>query len=1043
MSGHDPIEPRRLSPLTPVVRGGVLVAAAAFASFDSLVSGEVGPFGIILLAVLLGGFVFGYASWLRTRYWITADELRIDTGVLYHQSRRIRIDRLQGIDIVQPFVARLVGLAELKIDVAGGDREGSLAYLPLAEAHQVREVLLARRDAVRRSAAPATGEPQTPSGVDPAWAPPEHEIARLDLPTLLLSMLLSMETVGVVVGGVVISVLALTAGGAVAIPILPVFAGFALIQVRKLSAYYAFTVSQTPAGLQVRRGLLERTTQTIALARVQGVLLSEPVLWRRMGWAKLDVAIAGYGGGGDADGGPSATTVMPVAPRGLVVQLARHLLGDDADPDAVPLAPPPRQARWLDPIARRFMGAGTSEDLVASREGWFTRRTHLVRHARVQSLRLTQGPLERWLGLADVHVDSPPGPVKVVARHRGVAEGRELLEREQALAESARTAAARYGRVVNEADPDPVPASTGSPDPEAASPPDVTVIIPVYNTMPYLTACLQSMVDQTIGPDRMEVVAVDDGSTDGSGDELERFAADHPALFTVLHQENSGGPAGPCNRGLEVARGRYVFFIGADDYLAENALEKLVSAADEWESDVIWGKVEGVGGRGISQLMFERTEKDIPFPHSRLPYALANSKMFRRSVIEEHGIRYALDLRVGSDQPFTVAAMLHARRISVLADQTYYYGVRRENATNITFSSGWQARIEDIGTVMAHIAELVPPGPERDQVLQRHFKWELANRLRADFLDLAEDDQRALMKLVAGLADEYFTEGVRAKLPVGARLRILLAQAGRLEELKAVVVAERDGRPAPVVTRDERLLLALPGYGDLPDDWFESRTENAVERLDAAVAVTSLSWRGPVLHVEAAGSGLHPDSAGSVVVELRALPGKRHPGPGTRRSDTSQSRRRAVLRSAAELVPAETVRGLATGRQLSMTGRQADEDGDAPAPMPGNRPTADGADLRATLDLRKLLGRAPGTPRRWTLRLVVQAGDRVFDLPLVADEGGPPDTDTLEWTADGWYRLRARVGAHRRLVVVRQPVPTEEVPRRDRLRSRVSRLRSR
>lgn len=440
--------PKRLSPLTPVVRGGVLVAAAAFASFDQLVSGVVGPFGVILLAVLVGGFVFGYASWLRTRYWITEAELRIDTGVLYHQSRRIRIDRLQGIDIVQPFIARLFGLAELKIDVAGGDREGSLAYLPLAEAHEVREVLLARRAAVRRPAAPAHEGPDPDDGVDAAWAPPDHEIARLDLPTLLLSLLLSMEAVGAVVGGVVVSVLALTAGGTVALPVLPVFAGFALIQVRKLSAYYGFTVSQTRVGLQVRHGLLERTTQTIALVRVQGVLVSEPALWRRMGWAKLDVAIAGYGSGGDTEGGPSATTVMPVAPRALVMQLARHLLGgdppgppDDIDPDAVPLTPPPRQARWLDPFARRFLGAGTGPELVVSREGWLTRRTHAVRHARVQSLRLTQGPLERRLGLANVHVDSPPGPVRVVARHRAAAEARALLEREQALAERARAAA--------------------------------------------------------------------------------------------------------------------------------------------------------------------------------------------------------------------------------------------------------------------------------------------------------------------------------------------------------------------------------------------------------------------------------------------------------------------------------------------------------------------------------------------------------------------------------------------------------------------------
>lgn len=992
--------PRRLSPLTPVVRGGVLVAAAAFASFDSLVSGVVGPFGIILFAVLVGGFVFGYASWLRTRYWITEDELRIDTGVLYHQSRRIRIDRLQGIDIVQPFIARLFGLAELKIDVAGGDREGSLAYLPLAEAHQVREVLLARRDAVRRSAGPVTVETQTPDGVDPAWAPPEHEIARLELPTLLLSMLLSWETVGTVVGGVVVSVLALTAGGAVAIPVLPVFAGFALIQVRKLSAHHGFTVSQTSAGLQIRRGLLERTTQTIALARVQGVLLSEPVLWRRMGWARLDVAIAGYGSGSESEGGPSATTVMPVAPRPLVMQLARHLLGDDVDPDAVPLTPPPRQARWVDPFARRFMGAGTSADLVASREGWLTRRTHVVRHARVQSLRLTQGPLERRLGLANVHVDSPPGPVHVLARHRAAGEARELLEREQALAESARTAA-RYGHAVTAADAAPGP-STDTPD--------VTVVIPVYNTMPYLTACLQSMVDQTIGADRLEVVAVDDGSTDGGGEELDRFAKEHPGLFTVIHQENSGGPASPCNRGLEVARGRYVFFLGADDYLAENALEKLVDAADEWQSDVIWGKVEGVGGRNISQLMFDRTQEDIPFPDSKLPFALANSKMFRRSVIEEHGIRYPLDLRVGSDQPFTIAAMLHARKISVLADQVYYFGVRRENASNITYSSTWKARLEDIGTVMDHVAEIVPPGEKRDRILHRHFSWELNRRLRDVFPELPEDEQAELAALVAQIADRHLTDGISDRLTVACRLRVRYSQAGRLDDLRALTRFVGGGLPEPVAVRAGRAYLVLPGYGDAPDAWFESRAENLVQRLQEAVRVTSLAWAGPVLRVEAAAPQLHPSSAGSVRLELRPLPGQRRVGAAVRRSRKGARPRKAIVR-----VPV-TVEPAAAG---------------------------DGSMLRADVDLGRLLDRAPGKRRRWAPRLVVDAGERVFDLPLVAAAAVEQDTTTLVPGEGSWYRLLARVGPQRRLVLVRRPVGTDEVPRRQRLRAKVGRLRGR
>lgn len=444
--GSGPLERpyRRLSPLTPLVRGAILVVAVAATTWEDVLAGRLGPLGLALLAGLFLGAVYGFASWLRTKYWIEEDELRVDTGVLFHQSRRIRIDRLQGVDIVQPFVARLFGLAELKMDVAGGDREGSLAFLPLAEAHHLRGLLLARREAVRRPAQPEQPEVGGAAEGPAAWAPPDHDIARLDIGTLLLSTLLSFETIALVLSAAGFSVVLFLGSEVVLAPIVPVALGVAWVQLRRLSAYYDFTVSQTRNGLQVRRGLFERSTQTIALARVQGVVVSEPVLWRPRGWARLDVALAGYGTGGDVDGGPAATTVMPVAPRALVMDLARHLLrGDDegelaVDPDAVPMTPPPRAARWLDPVARRFRAAGVGQDLVGSREGWLVRRTHLMRHGRVQSLRLSQGPVQRRLGLADLHVDIPPGPVRVRARHRAADQLRSVLEEERALARAAR-----------------------------------------------------------------------------------------------------------------------------------------------------------------------------------------------------------------------------------------------------------------------------------------------------------------------------------------------------------------------------------------------------------------------------------------------------------------------------------------------------------------------------------------------------------------------------------------------------------------------------
>jgi putative membrane protein len=422
---------KRLSPLTPLVRSSLLVVAVLASSWDDILRGDVGPLAWVLLALLFAGAAYGAASWWRTKYWIEADELRVDTGVVSRQSRRIRVDRLQGIDIVQPFVARLFGLAELKMDVAGGGRrEGSLAFLPLTEAQSLRETLLARRDAVRASRT-------TPEQTRPT---PERVLARLDLSTLVVSLLLSGETLGFAVAALVVGGLLVGFGEVSGIAgVLPILGGFVVTAFRRLSAYYGFTVAETAAGLQVRRGLFDRNVQTITIARVQGVVVSEPWMWRGFGWARLDVAVAGYAGS-SGDGAPSASTVMPVADRALVFWLARRLLDASGAPDPaeVRLTGPPERARWVSPVRRRFLASGVGEALLVSREGMLTRRTHVVPHARVQSLQLKQGPWQRRWGLADLQVDSPPGPVSVRARHRDQVEARGLLDRANALARAHR-----------------------------------------------------------------------------------------------------------------------------------------------------------------------------------------------------------------------------------------------------------------------------------------------------------------------------------------------------------------------------------------------------------------------------------------------------------------------------------------------------------------------------------------------------------------------------------------------------------------------------
>ncbi|MBC9716301.1 glycosyltransferase [Streptomyces sp. TRM66268-LWL] len=376
--------------------------------------------------------------------------------------------------------------------------------------------------------------------------------------------------------------------------------------------------------------------------------------------------------------------------------------------------------------------------------------------------------------------------------------------------------------------------------------PDVTVVVAVYNTMPYLTECLNSLVGQSIGLDRLEVVAVDDGSTDDSGKELDRFAERYPDTFKVIHQANSGGPAAPSNRALDAATGRYVYFIGSDDYLGEEALERLVACADENGSDVVAGKMVGTNGRYVRQNLYKADAADISLFDSDLPFALANTKLFRRELVEKHKLRFPEHLPVGSDQPFTIEACVRARKISVVAGYTCYYAVKRGDASNITYRADHLARLNCTAEIMHFTAGLIEAGPRRDAVLKRHFIWELAKLIQDDFPALAPDTQREVCTGIAKLADLYLTESLRDSIDVKRRARICLAQGGAVEELGEAIVAEaRRGTPT-FFAEDDRAYAAYPGFRDerfgLPDRAFELMEEKVPGRLAKGTKLLSSDW---------------------------------------------------------------------------------------------------------------------------------------------------------------------------------------------------------
>lgn len=359
----------------------------------------------------------GLWTWLALRFRVDGDDLVVETGLLRKNKRRIPLSRIQAIDLVRPLVTRVFALAEVRVELAGGERsEISLRYLGRHSAQQLRAELLAL----------AAGLPgHTPEA-------PERPLWKVRFGTLLASLLLRLPVLGtgLLLFGSLLFLVLYAEGGILAVTV-PVLLGLIRAVVAPLVMYANFSVAMSPDGIRLRYGLLETRMQTLPPGRVQAVSIIEPAIWRSLGWARVEVTVAGYAGERQA----LSSTLLPVAPRHVAMHLVSQVF-PGTNVDAVSLLPASSKGLAVD----RADGAGTDDVVFVTRHGWPCRRTDVIAHARAQSVRLTVNPFQRLLGLATVHVDAPPGPVQVAAADRDLGEARAIVESTSRRALAARRA---------------------------------------------------------------------------------------------------------------------------------------------------------------------------------------------------------------------------------------------------------------------------------------------------------------------------------------------------------------------------------------------------------------------------------------------------------------------------------------------------------------------------------------------------------------------------------------------------------------------------
>lgn len=228
--------------------------------------------------------------------------------------------------------------------------------------------------------------------------------------------------------------------------------------------------------------------------------------------------------------------------------------------------------------------------------------------------------------------------------------------------------------------------------------PFISVIVPVYNTSPYLSECLQSIVAQSFK--NIEIICVNDGSTDDSLSILRAFAA-RDGRIKIISQPNRGLSAAR-NAGLREAKGRYVMFVDSDDSLFSGALRTAFKAAAGNCSDIV---IFGYEPRWVPQNLSEKyampenrnfSYKDVT--ERIFGYWSVWSKIYNRSFIRRCRLSFPEGL-IFEDVWFHSCSMLQAKRVSLVNDRLYAY--RTDNAASITHGARSDARALDIVSVFA------------------------------------------------------------------------------------------------------------------------------------------------------------------------------------------------------------------------------------------------------------------------------------------------------------------------------------------------------
>lgn len=493
----EPVEPddgwRRLHPATPLLRGGVVLLAilvwAVVQLRDVLISLVLGDLvggripedpaarwilshaglalGIVAL-VLVGILLIGWLSWRMHSYRITSDVVEEREGLIWRKHRRARLDRIQGVNVERPILARIFGAARLEIAVAGEDANIKLSYLRSGTTNALRDEILAAASRARAGEAGGTAvahsSPERATGLVgqrlQELTAPEFDatlrspgsIVRMDLGRLIASTVLSIIVPLVLASAAILVPVIAGARWGVLFILIPVIIAFLAYAFRRVSRSLRYSIAATPDGIRVGFGLLSTTNETLPAGRIHAIEVTQPLLWRPFGWWSVRINRASRSTR-DGAGGQAATTILPIGDADDVARVIGLILpgldlrgafgadgprivgatgGEPMSADAPEPSPgyvtSPARARPFRWFSWRRNGYALAPEAVLLRKGAIWRTLTIVPLARVQSVAITSGPLARAARLRRIAIHTVAGAIAPTIGALDVADAERLWD---------------------------------------------------------------------------------------------------------------------------------------------------------------------------------------------------------------------------------------------------------------------------------------------------------------------------------------------------------------------------------------------------------------------------------------------------------------------------------------------------------------------------------------------------------------------------------------------------------------------------------------